>query len=159
MSGRPSLSDNQQRAMRLLTGGAVGGHAGALLVTVGFFVGRGISSGMSCLIACAVALLFYIVGQAVQVIVADAPPSTVLAASLASYVIRVSALAGLLALSFTVADKVSGLDSAAVVAGMLTVVGTWLVAEIWTFSRLRIPVFDAPSANVERVVRGDDASC
>lgn len=140
-------SPDTQRAQKLLVGGAIGGHIGALAVTVAFFAWRGTASGVSCLIACAITLAFYIVGQAVQVMVADAPPSKVLAASLVSYVVRVSALGGLLAIAMTQQRRLTQMDPTAVVVGTLVVVASWLAAEIVTFSRLRIPAYDPPSRN------------
>jgi hypothetical protein len=140
-------SPDTVRAQKLLLGGAIGGHAGALIVTVAFFVLRGTASGVSCLIACAITLAFYIVGQAVQVMMADAAPAKVLTASLASYAVRVSALGGLLAIAMTQQHRLSGMDPLAVVVGTVAVVASWLAAEIATFSRLRFPVYDPPSRN------------
>lgn len=139
---RRPASPNVRRAQRLLIGGAVGGHVGALVATAVFFATRGPASGLSCLIAAVVTLVFYMIGQAVQVMVADAPPTKVLTASLISYGVRVSALAGLLAVAMTQSHRLAGMDPVAVVVGTLAVVTTWLGAEIWTFSRLRIPVYD-----------------
>ena len=135
-------SADTRRAQRLLVGGAIGGHAGALVVTTAFFALRGPASGVSCLLACAITLVFYIVGQAVQVMVADAPAPKVLTASLVSYAVRVSTLAGLLVVATTQQRTLALMDPTAVVAGTLAVVTAWLAAEIYTFSRLRIPVYD-----------------
>lgn len=140
-------SPDTVRAQKLLLGGAIGGHVGALIATVAFFVLRGTASGVSCLIACAITLAFYIVGLAVQVMVADAPPSKVLTASLVSYVVRVSALGGLLAIAMTQQHRLTLMDPTAVVVGTLAVVASWLAAEIATFSRLRFPTYDPPSRN------------
>jgi len=142
---RPAPSPDTQRAQRLLVAGATGGHVGALLVTVGFFALKGAASGVSCLLACAVTLAFYTIGQAVQVRMADADVAKVLTASLLSYGVRVSALGGLLAVALSQQDRLTQMDPSAVVAGTLTVVVTWLAAEIVVFSRLRFPVFDDPA--------------
>lgn len=139
---RPEPSPDTRRAQRLLVGGALGGHAGAALCTVAFFALKGPASGLSCLLACAITLAFYVIGQAVQVRMADADVSKVLTASLLSYGVRVSVLGGLLALAFSQQDRLALMDPMAVVAGTLTVVVTWLAAEIVTFSRMRFPVFD-----------------
>lgn len=152
-------SPDTERAQRLLRGGALGGHVGALVATASFFVLAGPAAGVSCLIACVITLAFYITGQAVQVMVADAPPSTVLTAALVSYGVRVSALGGLLAIAMTQRDRWVAMDPTAVVVGTLAVVATWLAAEIITFSRLRFPVFDGGAVNPERAVRPDDSSC
>lgn len=131
-----------QRAARVLKGAAVGGHGGAAVVCSLFFLTRGTDSGVSCLIACAITLLFYVVGQAVQVMVADADAKKILVASLVSYGARVGALAGLLALSYSVQEKLSFLDPEAVVAGTVTVVVSWIVTEVVVISRLRVPAYE-----------------
>lgn len=139
-------SGNRARAMRLLRGAALGGHLGAVVVTVLFFFLRGVNAGLSCAIACAVTLAFYAIGQAVQVIVADSPPMTVLVAAMVSYGSRVGVLGGLLALGLSQASRLN-LDPIAVLTGTISVVVCWLAAEIFVFSRLRIPVFEPRSAN------------
>lgn len=154
-----SISPDRRRAQQLLIGGAIGGHVGAAVATVAFFLVRGPDAGFSCLIAAVVALAFYVVGQAVQVQVADAPPARVLTAALVSYGVRVSALGGLLALALTQGDRLSRMDSTAVVVGALAVVVCWLAAEIVTFSRLRFPVFEGGTPNGETSLRSDDSSC
>ena len=138
-------SPNQQRALSLLKAGALSGHAGALVVTAIVFATRGVASGVWCLVAAGVALVFYIVGQAVQVRVADEEPSRVLVVSLVSYGVRVSALGGLLAVAITQGAALGSLDPVAVVAGTLTVVVTWLAGEIVAFSRMRIPLYEPPA--------------
>lgn len=159
---RPAVSADTHRAQRLLVGGLAGGHLAALAATVVFFAWRGPASGVSCLIAAAVTLLFYTVGQAVQVMMADSPPQKVLTAALVSYAVRVSALAGLLAIATTQADRLTGMDAEAVVVGTIAVVTGWLGAEIWTFSRLRFPVYDSVGADAapgRNVGQGPDLSC
>ncbi len=142
---RAGLTPNQARALTLLKAGAIGGHAGAAAAT-GFFLGtRGLASGLWCLLAAGVTLAFYIVGQAVQVRIADEETQRVLVASLVSYGVRVGALGGLLALAVTQADRLETMDPTAVVVGTLTVVVTWLTAEVFAFSRMHIPLYEPPS--------------
>ena len=130
------------RARRLLTGGAAGGHV-ALLTCVGAFaIAGGVPSAVSAALAGVLTIAFFTIGQAVQVIVADADPRTVLVAALGSYVARVGGLGMLLALALGNADRLSAMDPAAVAVTTIAVVVGWLAAEIWVFSRLRLPVFD-----------------
>ncbi len=138
-------SPSQRRALTLLKAGALGGHAGALAVTAFFFATRGVASGVWCLVSAGVALVFYLLGQAVQVRVADEDPERVLVVSLVSYGVRVSALGGLLALALTQGARLESLDRVAVVAGTLTVVVSWLAAEIVAFSRMRFPLYEQQS--------------
>lgn len=130
------------RARRLLAGGAVGGHL-ALLTCVGvFLVTGGVAGGASAAVAGVLTIAFYTIGQAVQVLVADADPRRVLVASLASYIGRVAALGALLGLALANQSRLAVMDPTAVVVTTIAVVIGWLAAEVWVFSHLRIPVFD-----------------
>ncbi|MFV0452866.1 MAG: hypothetical protein ACK5LS_11620 [Propioniciclava sp.] len=132
------------RARRLLQAGLIGGHlAAAACIATFWFIG-GPQSGTSALVAAAATLAFYTVGLAVQVAVADAPPRRILIASLLSYASRVSVLALLAVWLTTGAASPLRLDASAVVVTTIGVVLGWLIAELRTYARLRIPVFDPP---------------
>jgi hypothetical protein len=142
MAERTGASANVQRARRLLAGGAAGGHA-ALLTCVGIFlVAGGRNAALSAAVAGVVTIAFFTIGQAVQVVVADAPARRVLVASLASYLLRVTALGGLLMLALASADRIAWLEPLPVAVTTIAVVVGWLALELWTYSRLRIPVYD-----------------
>lgn len=141
---RRRTSDNVLRARRLLAGSAAGGHAGALVVVAVFWLLEGPASGISAALAAVVTLAFNMIGLGVQVLVADAPTKTVMIAALASYGLRVSVLGMVLMVVLSNADRFALLDPVAVVVATTVVVFTWLAAEFWTFSRLRIPAFDPP---------------
>lgn len=143
MSGRRP-SESSRRAQQLLLGGLAGGHAAAFAAVGLFWALRGAQAGASAAIAAAVTLAFYTIALAVQVAVADAAPSTVLAASLASYVARVSVLGVALAAVLANAQRWEWLDPVALAVTTIAVVLGWLICEVWTFSRLRIPAFDPP---------------
>lgn len=137
-------SANERRARRLLAGGAVGGHLGAVVVTGLFWAFGGRASGLSAAVAAVVTLAFYTIGLAVQVIVADAPPKKVLFAAMASYGLRVTVLGLVLAVVLVNGQTILGFDPVAVVVATITVVVCWLASEFWVYSRLRIPAFDPP---------------
>jgi hypothetical protein len=138
--GAPSA--NVIRARRLLAGGAVGGHTALAVCVVAFGLTGGVAGGVSAALAGVLTVVFFIIGQAVQVLVADADPRTVLVAALASYIARVGGLGALLALALANADRLKAMDTTAVAVTTIAVVLGWLSAEIWVFSRLRLPVFD-----------------
>ena len=141
---RRALSATAERARRLLVGGLVGGHVGALGVTAAFWWGAGTEAGVSAAVAAVVTLAFSTIGQAVQVAVADADPRLVMVAALGSYVLRVSVLGLLLVVVLQNAERFAAVDSVAVAGGTIVVVLTWLAGEFRAYSRLRIPVFDPP---------------
>lgn len=143
---RPPASDNARRALRLLRGGVLGGHAAALVTVAAFGFARGAGSAASAAISAVVTLAFYTVGLGVQVAMADAPPKRVLFASLASYGLRVTVLGLALAVTLTNAHLVAGMDPVAVVVACVAVVIGWLAAEFWVYAHLRLPVYDPPEA-------------
>lgn len=144
--GRRGPSPNVRRARTLLLGSAIGGHAAAL-ASVGLFLAlRGPAAAAWAAVAAVVTLAFNIIGQGVQVVVADAPARTVFVAALASYLLRVTALGLLLQLVVSNADRFANLDPVAVVVTTIAVVVAWLATEFWVYSRLRIPVYDEPDA-------------
>lgn len=139
---RRGPSANTRRAQRLLMAGVAGGHAALLACVVAFALAGGWPGALSAAIAGVVTIAFFTIGQAVQVVVADAPARRVLIASLASYVLRVTVLGLLLALALDNADRVAWLDPVAVAATTIAVVIGWLAVELWVYSRMRIPVYD-----------------
>lgn len=144
---RRPRSATADRALRLLTAGALGGHLGAVACVAAFWAIGGPVAAASAAVACVVSLAFSIIGHGVQVVMADAPPRMLLFASLASYTIRVSLLGIVLMLVLDQADRFAAVDSIAVAVGTIVVVVSWLGAEFFAYSRLRIPVFDPPETN------------
>ncbi|MGV8910302.1 MAG: hypothetical protein ACOH1Y_15070 [Propionicimonas sp.] len=137
-----SPSPNVARAQRLLAGGAVGGHVALVVAVIAFGLTGGVAGAISAALAGILTIAFFTIGQAVQVLVADADPRTVLFASLISYIARVGGLGALLAVALSHADRLTSMNTTAVAATTIVVVLGWLGAEIWVFSRLRLPVFD-----------------
>jgi hypothetical protein len=109
---------------------------------VAFGFAGGVRGAVSAALAGILTVAFFTIGQAVQVLVADSDPRTVLFASLVSYVARVGGLGALLALALANADRFKAMNTTAVAVTTIAVVLGWLAAEIWVFSRLRLPVFD-----------------
>lgn len=95
---------------------------------------------------------FLALGQLIQSLVADLPGGAVMAVALLSYGLRVTGM-GLLGWA-AMTGALGDLDSRAVVWTVIVVVLGWLVAGVWTFTRLRIPVFDDPSQSVDKPARG-----
>ncbi|MFZ0529983.1 MAG: hypothetical protein WAL91_05545 [Propionicimonas sp.] len=142
---RREPTDLQSRALRLLAGGAIGGHL-ALVVSVAVFAAtRGPRSAVWALLAGLVTIVFFTIGQGIQVLVADADPKVLMVASLASFALRAGALGLLLVWSQQNAERIPSLDPIALAATAIAVVVGWLTAEIWVFTRLRIPIYDPPS--------------
>ncbi len=143
-----TLSDNARRARRLLAGGVVGAAVVGVVGTIIAFVVGGPAAGLTALAAALIALVFFSAGQAVQIACADLPPSWVLVASLVSYLVRIGVLA--LALGVGMARAAEwGVVPVALAGQMVASVIGWLAGEIWSYARLRIPVYDVPSGGIE----------
>lgn len=132
---------DRARALRLLAGGALGGGAAWLACLIGAWLLRGVDSLPWAGLGGATVLAFFALGQFVQVLTAQASPTTVMTASLASYAVRVAGLAVVLVL---VQPLTSVPGAGVLVPTIIVVVIGWVAVEIWTFSRLRVPSFDPP---------------
>lgn len=132
------------RARRLLISGFVGAHVVALASVIGFAVFGGLGPAVTSAISAAIVIVFFTIGQGVQIVVADRPPKVVLFAALVSYTVRVTLLG--LALWVVVAQRArhGWVDAPAAIITTVLVVHGWLLAEFWTFRKMRIPVFDTP---------------
>lgn len=135
-------SPDALRARKLLSGGLVGGHLAWLLCILAFWLAQGTRAAASAALGGVLVIAFFTIGQAVQVLMADADPRRVLFASLVSYAVRIGALAALLGVALAHREQLAGLDPTAVAGSTIVVVVGWLAGEIRAFRRLRIPVFD-----------------
>lgn len=135
-------SPNRARATRLFVGGLVGWNAALVIAAVVGALLAGATGLLSALVGAALALAYYAIGQGVQMQYADAPPRTIRAASITSYVVRVSLLGLLLWASISWPGIVAALDARGLFAGIVSGVLGWLVGLVVAFRRLRVPTFD-----------------
>ncbi len=140
---RPPLSANRDRAARLLVGGIIGWHAGLVAAIVTGALLGGVLGAVSAMLGAAMTLVYYTVGQGVQVQFADAPPRTLRTASVWSYVVRVTVLGALLWAVIQWPSILALLNTGGLFAGIVLGVLGWLVGLVAMHRRLRIPVFDA----------------
>lgn len=134
------------RAVRLLRAGLIGGAAAVVPAAVGCAVAYGPQVLPAVALAAGVALLFFTLGQVVQVVFADADPVQVLVVSLLSYAVRVG---GLAAFAVLVARLMPGVNALSLAITVIAVVIGWLAVEIWAFGRLRIPAFDSSQGKTD----------
>ncbi|HEY5847302.1 MAG TPA: hypothetical protein VIT42_11000 [Microlunatus sp.] len=130
------------RARKLLIGGVVGGVAAALVCLVVFTIVYGTTGLISAGLAAAMVLFFYVVGQLVMVMFADAGARTLLVVSMTSYTGRVVVLGLVLLLYSRYAESWPNLAPMAIFFTTIAVVIGWLAVEIFVFSRLRIGIYD-----------------
>jgi hypothetical protein len=137
-------SPNRVRATRLFVGGLLGWHGGLALAAIAGILISGTVGLFSSLIGAALAVVYYAIGQGVQMQYADAPPRTLRAASIVSYVVRVTLLGALLYASTTWPAVMAVLDTRGLFAGVVLGVVGWLTGLVLMSRKLRVPVFDAP---------------
>lgn len=140
IAARTAPSPNRSRAAQLLVGGLVGWHGGlAAGVVIGILVG-GTVGMLSAVIGGALTLVYYAIGQGVQIQYADAEPRVLRAASVWSYLVRVGVLGALLWGALQWPSVLASLDARALFSGIVLGVLGWLAGLIVKFRRLRIPL-------------------
>ena len=130
------------RARKLLYAGLIGGIAAAALSLVLFTILYGTSGLISAAIAAAMVLFFYVVGQLVMVMFADAGARTLLVVSMTSYTGRVVVLGLVLLLYSRYSERWPTLEPMVIFFTTIAVVVGWLAVEIFVFNRLRIGIYD-----------------
>lgn len=138
----PGPSIHVQRARKLLKGGLLGGVVATVICLVLFTLVYGTSGLVSAALAAAMTLFFYLVGQLVMVMFADAGARTLLAVSMTSYTGRVVILGLVLLFYARYSEQWPTLQPMAIFFTTIGVVVGWLAVEIYVFSRLRIGIYD-----------------
>lgn len=134
------------RALRLLAAGAAGAAAAWLVAGVGFWLFAGSATLVAVAIGGLLTIGFFVLGQLVQVALASAEPVVVMMASLVSYLFRVVAVALVAA---WIVDRAPWVDGRQLGVTILIVLAGWLAAEVFAFSRLRVPAFDPPQGQTD----------
>ncbi len=130
------------RARKLLRAGLTGGLAATVVCLVLFTVLYGVPGLVSAAIAAAMVIFFYLVGQLVMVMFADAGARTLLVVSMTSYTARVVVLGLVLLLYARNSDRWPTLVPMVIFFTTIGVVVGWLAVEIYVFNRLRITIYD-----------------
>ncbi|HAM45769.1 MAG TPA: hypothetical protein DCM67_12210 [Propionibacteriaceae bacterium] len=134
------------RALRLLVAGTGGAAVAWVLAALGFWLFAGPATLIAVLIGGLITIGFFVLGQLVQVALASAEPIVVMMASLISYLFRVVAVALVAA---WIVKRVPWVDGRQLGVTILIVLAGWLAAEVFAFSRLRVPAFDPPQGQTD----------
>lgn len=130
------------RARQMLVGGLALGHGvGIAIIGLGFAIG-GVDAALTAALGFAAVVIFYSIGQALEVVASEMEPMQGMALVLISYAVRVIGIAaGLWAILSlpAVAPRVEGGWLVLSVAG--TVCG-WVTGVVLVASRQRVPVYD-----------------
>lgn len=142
------------RARKLLFAGLAGGVVATIVCLVVFTLLYGVPGLLSAALAAAMVLFFYLVGQLVMVMFADAGARTLLVVSMTSYTARVVVLGLVLLFYARYAERWPSLEPMAIFFTTIGVVVGWLAVEIFVFNRLRITIYDteyeAPAGSADQ---------
>jgi ATP synthase protein I len=118
----------------------------AVVTNAALFGGRGF---LGAVLGAVVVVVFSGGGLLALRAMRSAPPASLLLVALGSFILRVI----FFGLVLQVANSVDGLDAVihrgATAGTIIACVVAWMVAEIWVFSRLRIPTYDLGAAASE----------
>ncbi len=134
------------RAVRLLIAGLIGGVTAWLLAFLVHLIAWGPQGVSVVAVGGAITILFFGLGQLVQVAFAESSPMAAMMAALMSYVVRV---VGLALLAWNLKGSVAPDNGREFAIVIVAVVAGWLTTEVWGFQRLRIPAFDPPQAKTD----------
>ncbi|MFV0427983.1 MAG: hypothetical protein ACK5KO_00925 [Arachnia sp.] len=139
-SGSPSGAAVRARAMMI--GGLVVGNAVGLSV-LGLALGlAGATAVASAAIGLAAVVVFFSIGQAIEIVACELDPVQGMALALASYGVRVVGLGLILFLVLGDPDIAARLSEGWLVAGLVGGVLGWLGGIVFVAARQRVPVYD-----------------
>jgi hypothetical protein len=137
---------NRGRGLWLLGWGGGGALVTWILAMVGFGLAQGPGALAGAAAGGAVTWVFFVLGQLVQVALADAEALIAMMSAMLSYVIRV---VGLVLAAVLLNRFLPDLDGLAIAVAAIAVAVGWTAAEIWAYTRLRIPVFDSSQGKTQ----------
>ncbi len=142
MSERKVVTAATRRARQMMFGGLALGHVvGITIIGLGLAIG-GVNAALTAALGFAAVVIFYSIGQALEVVASELEPMQGMALVLVSYAVRVIGIAaGLWAILRlpAVAPRVEGGWLLLSIAGT---VFAWVTGVVLVASRQRVPVYD-----------------
>lgn len=141
MRGERRITGATRRARQMMIGGLVAGHAFGLAVC-GFALTAGGRALVGALLGFAAVVIFFSIGQAVEVVACELEPVQGMGIVLASYAIRVAGIGA--GLWFLLEHPTIGpaVDAGWLAAAVIVTVLAWTSGVVLTASRQRVPVYD-----------------
>lgn len=124
----------------MLLGGLAGGNLLGLGCCAIAFLVVGREAGGGALLGLAVVVLFFSIGQAIEVVALELPGITGLSVVLASYAVRVLGIGAML--NWILSDESRQLSPVWLGIGVVATVIGWVAGVVLVASRQRVPVFD-----------------
>ncbi|MDO5082574.1 MAG: hypothetical protein Q4D89_04115 [Arachnia propionica] len=141
MRGEHRVTGATRRARQMMVGGLVAGHALGMVVC-GLALTAGGAALVGALLGFAAVVIFFSIGQAIEIVACELEPVQGMAIVLASYAIRVTGVGA--GLWFLVGHPTIGpaIDRYWMVAAVIVTVLAWTSGVVVTASRQRVPVYD-----------------
>ncbi|WP_296141287.1 hypothetical protein [uncultured Tessaracoccus sp.] len=142
--GRARVTAATRRAKEMMLGGLVGGHLAGLLVIALALVVDGPDGLLTAILGFAAVVVFYAVGQWLEVIATELPAMQGLALVLVGYAVRVIGIAAGLWAILTLDAVAPRVRDGWLVASVVGTVIAWVAGVVVVASRQRVPIYDEP---------------
>lgn len=133
------MTKKQKDAAALLRAGALGAVGVGLIVVGVFYVVSDTFNTLSAALGVGFVLIFFGLGQVIQVIFADLAPSALFLLTMTIYFLRVVAFGAVLFYHFNHPGTFAGF---ALAIAIIVATFGWILAMAWRFSKLRILIYD-----------------
>lgn len=138
----PVISGAARRARQMMIGGLVVGHAVGLGV-IGLSLALAGSEGLlGAALGFAVVVIFFSIGQAIEIIACELEPVLGMGLALVSYTVRVIGIGAGMWLLLGLPAVEAQLDRGWLMAGVTATTFAWIAGVLIVASRQRVPIYD-----------------
>lgn len=140
---RPVLSGAARRARQMMIGGLVLAHAIGLGVVGLSLAVAGVPGVLGAALGFAIVVIFFSIGQAIEIIACELEPVQGMGLALISYAVRVIGIGVGMWFIMGLPAVESRLDRAWLMAGVTATTFSWIAGVLIVASRQRVPIYDA----------------
>ena len=142
MSERKVVTAATRRARQMMFGGLALGHVvGITIIGLGLAIG-GVNAALTAALGFAAVVIFYSIGQALEVVASELEPMQGMALVLVSYAVRVIGIAAGLWAILRLPSVAPHIRDGWLVLSVAGTVIAWVTGVVFVASRQRVPVYD-----------------
>ncbi len=130
-----------RRARQMMLGGVAAGHAAGLVV-LGLAAATGTDALLTAALGFAAVVLFFSIGQAIEVVACELDPVQGMGLALASYALRVVGIAAGLWAILSLPALEGRVSDGWLLASVTVTVLAWITGVVLVASRQRVPIYD-----------------
>lgn len=138
----PKVTQATLRARQMMIGGLLGGHLAGGLVIAGGFLLDGFDGGITAVLGFAAVVIFYSIGQALEVVASELEPMQGLGLVLVSYAVRTIGIAAGLWTLLELPQVVPHIRDGWLLLSVVVTVIAWVSGVVLVASRQRVPIYD-----------------